>query len=196
MPFSEFMTDSVKLIKANGDVLTGIKALVDKNNIFIDRDDFIVNAGDLVQRIMSNGGEETYKVINPHFREKCLDMPAGYELEVKKIGIQEAEKEIATITNINIYGNYAKVNQNSVDNSTNTFFVDSVHNAIDELRLELRKLHKSPEILTEQMEIIDAVESELLSEKPRKSIVSSLLSALPKIENITNIANFIGSLVN
>ena len=69
MSFSDMLNDNVTLLKRNGDRLDGIKASVQSEKIFINRSDVLIETGDLIQRKMSNGGEETYEVIDPGFHE-------------------------------------------------------------------------------------------------------------------------------
>jgi len=51
--FSALMNDTIAVLKQNGQSIEKVKASVQKNKIFIDRSDFIVDSGDLIQRKMS-----------------------------------------------------------------------------------------------------------------------------------------------
>ncbi len=84
------MKDTVSLIKKNGEKTDGIRANVQKRKIFINLSDFfrpniLIETGDLILRKMSNGGEETYEVIDPGFNESSRNTQAGYQMEVKKV---------------------------------------------------------------------------------------------------------------
>ena len=118
MPFSNLLTDTVNVLKENGEIFNGIKASVQKSKIFIFRSDILIESGDLIQRIMSNGAEETYSVIDPGFNEKFNSIPAGYQMDVKKLGIPESKKAVQHIT-YNISGTNNRINQNSTDKSVN-----------------------------------------------------------------------------
>ena len=118
MVFDDLLTDRVSLIKQDGSVAEGIKASVQKNKIFIQGTDHLIEPRDLIQRKMSNGGEETYEVIDPGFHEKFHGIPAGYQMDVRKLGIPEAKSAIQNIT-YNVTGHNARINQNSVDQSVN-----------------------------------------------------------------------------
>jgi len=91
MSLSSFMKDTVSLLKKNGEKIDGIKASVQKRKIFIDRSDVLIETGDLIQRKMSNGGEETYEVIHPGFYERHGGIGAHYQMDVRKLGSSEAK---------------------------------------------------------------------------------------------------------
>ncbi len=107
MSFNLLLTDTVTLVKKNGDTYSGIKASVQKGKIFIERSDIFIETGDLIQRKMSNGGQETYEVIDPGFHEKFYAIPAGYEMDVKKLGLPEAKEAIQSTT-YNVNGSNAR----------------------------------------------------------------------------------------
>jgi hypothetical protein len=98
MNFQSLLTDSVVLLKKNGITFNEIMASVQKNKIFIHRSDLLIEPGDLIQRKMSNGGEEIFEVIDPGFHEKFHGIPAGYQMDVRKLGLPEAEKAVQSIT--------------------------------------------------------------------------------------------------
>ena len=91
MPFDDLMNDIVKVLKQDGVIISDIKSSVQKDKIFIQRSDILIETGDLIQRSMSNGAEETYKVIDPGFHEKFHGIPAGYQMDVIKLGLPEAK---------------------------------------------------------------------------------------------------------
>ena len=196
MSISDLMTDTVKVLKKNGEVIEQVMASVQKNKIFIGRADVLIESGDLIQQSMSNGAEETYKVIDPGFHEKFHSIPAGYQMDVKKLGLPEAKSAVQHRT-YNISGTNNRVNQNSVDNSLNNSINISseLSTNILVLRKEIKNIGLSE---TEQMtsnEIIDTVEAEFKKEKPSKTVVEALLNALPKAGNIASIGSLIVSLL-
>jgi CRISPR/Cas system CMR-associated protein Cmr5 small subunit len=95
MPFSELMTDNIDLLKKDGGKYPGLKASVQRKGIYLNAGDLRIEAGDLIQRNMSNGAKETYEVIDPGFREGLDEIPAHYQLEVKRLERAEAAKESA-----------------------------------------------------------------------------------------------------
>jgi hypothetical protein len=161
----------------------------------MDAGKLLIESGDLIQRRMSNGAEETYRVIDPGFYEAFGGIPANYQIEVQKLGIPEAKHAVQSIT-YNITGNNARINQNSVDNSTNVVNLDAhaMHH-IAALRSEIDRLLLPDEEKAAAHEVISTVEEQLKSGKPNKSVVTALLSSLPQVANITSIiANIVGLL--
>src|SRR5690554_5742652 len=113
------LNDKVILLKKNGDRVEGIKASVQAKKIFINRSDILIETGDLIQRNMSNGGEETYEVIDPGFHESFHGIEAHYQMTHRKLGLPEAKAAVQSIT-YHISGPNARVNNHSTDNSLNT----------------------------------------------------------------------------
>ena len=103
MPFSKMMTDNLTLRKKDGEIISDIKASVQSKKIYINRSDILIETGDLLQRKMSNGGEEIYEVIDPGFHEQFGGIPAGYQMTHKKLGLPEAKRAIQNIT-VTIHG--------------------------------------------------------------------------------------------
>ena len=95
MAFDRLLTDTVTLIKQDGTTVEGIKASVQSKKIFIQGHDPLIESGDLVQRTVSNGAEETYEVIDPGFHEKFHGIPARYQMDVRKLGVPEAKSAIS-----------------------------------------------------------------------------------------------------
>lgn len=196
MPFSSMLSDTVTILKQSGDKIEAVKASVQQNRIFINRTDILIEPDDLIQRKMSNGGIETYQVIDPVFYEGNFGIPGHYEIDTRKLGIPEAKALVQTIT-YNISGNNARINQNSVDNSSNV--VNQVSPEVTVLLKDLRAaLHKSSDNsfnIEEKLVVVDEIEQQFLTGKPNKTIISALVAALPTVESITNIAtNIIGFL--
>lgn len=194
MSFSELMTDTVSVLKQNGDSFDGIKASVQSNKIFIEGTQPLIETGDLVRRKMSNGGEETFRVIDPGFHEKFHGIPAGYQMKVVKLGVPEAARLVQNIT-YNVSGHNARINQNSVDNSHNVVSVnpDAIE-LLSALRGEISRMGLPPDQEREASELLDSAEAQIQSGKPSKPVLSALLKALPHAANVAAIASSILSL--
>lgn len=95
MSFDEFMTDTVTLIRKTGETVQNVKASVQSRHIMVMGSDVLIDAGDKIHRSMSNGGEETYEVIDPGFHESFGDLPAHYEIKYRKIGTQAANRQLS-----------------------------------------------------------------------------------------------------
>ncbi|MEZ9718295.1 hypothetical protein AB4234_14545 [Vibrio cyclitrophicus] len=190
--FSELTNDVVNLRKQNGVVVENIKASVQSDLIFIERSDILIETGDLLQRIMSNGGVETYEVVEPGFYEAFGDdFPAHYQIKHKNLALPEAERQIQQIT-YNFNGHNARVNNNSTDNSSNTVHVNSeINEHLALLRSEVQRLVTDPCESQEALEVVDAIEGQFKSEKPSKAVVKTLLSALPHAATLASIGSFL-----
>lgn len=193
MPFSEFMKDNVVVIKSNGERLEGIKACVQTKKTYIDRSDILIEPNDLIERIMSNGGKEMYRVIDPGFHESFAEIPAGYQIVHENLGIKKLTKPTSNVT-YNITGDNARVNNNSVDNSINTINKNNDINAqIELLRQEIKKIIKNP---ADDLEIVEAIQEQFDSEKPSKPVLKTLINALPNIASIATIGAFLLSCIS
>lgn len=86
----------------------------------------------------------------------------------------------------NVTGAGARINSNSTDNSTNTINTGSqVMNHLDTIRKELAAANLSDEQAAEAADVLEAVEVQLASGKPKKGIVKVLLGALPSVASIS-----------
>lgn len=104
--------------------------------------------------------------------------------------LASSDEALRTIHNItyNISGSNARVNNHSMDNSVNTVTQRSaVSNHIQALRDEIQKTPLSADKKAEAVELIDEMEAQVASGKPKKGVLSALLASLPAIESITTI---------
>lgn len=188
--FSDMLNDTVTLLKKNGDRVEGIKASVQSKKIFIHRSDVLIESGDLIQRKMTNGGEETFEVIDPGFRERFRSIGAHYQVIHRKLGLPEAKAAVQNIT-YHISGPNARVNNHSTDNSVNTINVSpDVAENIFTLRQEVKRLLPDQE-QKQALEVIDAIESQFESSTPSKTVVRTLLGALPNAGSVASIGSFL-----
>lgn len=182
--------DTVSLLKRDGQVFEGLKATVLEGSILLNRPDILIESKDLIRRDMSNGGQETYEIIDPRFREKVLSVGAHYNLKVKNLSVPEAEKAIQSFT-VNVTGSNARINTNTIDNSTNIYTTNpDVAEKLVELRDEVRRVGT-----VEDLEIVDAIESQYQSGTPSKAVISSLLKALPAASSVASIGSFLFGLL-
>ena len=194
--FDEFHTDNISIIKSNGQRYDGLKASVQRDKIYFEDSSILVEPRDLIQRNMSNGGVETFEVIDPGFVESIMDFEAHYQMRVRKMGMPEAEKAVRNIT-YNISGANARVNNHSVDNSINNATINpEVPSLIAALRSELSKLGLSSQERVEVDEVVDEIESQLSTQAPKKTVIKSLLAALPHVETVAAISASIFGMVS
>ena len=189
MGFDTLLSDTVSVLEQDGQRFEGIKAAVDSDKISIMRSDIPIETGDLVSRKMSNGAEETFRVLDPGFHEKFHSIPAGYQMRVVKLGVPEAAKAMQNIT-YNITGHNARINQNSVDNSTNVVSVNpDVVELLAALRSEISRMDLSPEQMRSASELLDTAEAQIQGGEPSKPVLSAVLKALPHAANVAAIVS-------
>ncbi len=193
MSFDDFMTDRITLLKTTGQRFDDIPASVQTRKIFINSAKPLIEPGDLLVRKMSNGAEETFRVIDPGFHEEFHGIPAGYQMTVEKLGLPEARSAIKSIT-YNVSGNNARINHNSTDYSTN---VVNNNEALQEHLIALRTAVSSLAISTSEkqsaIDVVEAVEAQFALGKAKRSVVSALLASLPVAANIATIATAIAA---
>ena len=150
-----------------------------------------------MQRKMSNGGEETYEVIDPGFHEKLHRIPAGYQMDVRKLGVPEAKSAIHSVTynvTYNVTGSNARINQNSVDQSVNIVQLGSdVAENLEALRQEINRLIEEDSRRLEALEVVNAIEHQFKSGSPKQAVVRALLQGLPAAGSIASIGSFLVS---
>lgn len=196
MPFADLMNDNVELLKADGTRKPNLKAVVTSGKIVMDANDITIEPGDLVIRRMSNGAEETYRVIDPCFYEAFHGIKAHYQMRVQKLGLPEAKTAVQSIA-YHISGNNNRINQNSTDNSSNSVHIDArVSQYIEALRKEIDSLPITSAEKTNAHETVDEIEDSFLSGNPKRVVVSALLKSLPHLANISSIAASIASLLS
>lgn len=196
MAFDELFTDTVTLIKKDGTIVENIKASVQAKEIFIQGHEPLIESGDHVYRKMSNGTEETYEILDPGFHEKFYDIPAGYQMDVRKLGVPEGRFSRQGVT-YNITGNNARLNQNSVDNSVNVVRSSAhVVETIDALRQEIVRLVEDETRQSDALEVVDAIEHQFKSDSPKKSVIRALVQALPTAASITSLCSSLLKIFN
>lgn len=195
MSLSDIHNDKVSLIKKNGERIEDIKATVQPKKIFIDRSDILIEPEDLIQRKMTNGSLETYRVIDPVFYEQQGSFPASYQITHQKLGLPEAAKAVQNIT-YNISGPNARVNNNSTDNSNNVVNINNdLSEAIEALKLEINRLELPIQEKQDTLEVVGAIEAQCKIEKPSKVVVNALINSLPTAASISSIGSLIVSLL-
>jgi|GEM_PF-399131 len=196
--FEDLMRDTIEVLKENGDRSASIRASVQRDKItLMNPVKLVVDVGDLVIRKLSIGTEETYRVVNPEFHEGLHGIPPHYTLHVHKLGVPEAKRAVENVT-YNISGHNTHINNNSVDQSTNISHSESeIARQLSELRAAVLESNISGQEKQEARELLDEVEIQLKSGRPKKSVIASLLKALPQVVSMTNaVASLINALHN
>ncbi|EPG0533595.1 hypothetical protein ACSWYU_005193 [Vibrio harveyi] len=191
MNIDDFLVDRVSLLKTNGQVSENLKAQVSQKQILM-KGDIAIDVGDIIVRSLENGISERYCVKNPVYQASVLGFPAHYKLQVEKEGVASATPSQMNVTHntYHLHGDNARVNNQSTDNSFNVVTND-IGSYIEQLRSEIQKVVTEPHELEEALGVVDVIEGQLESPKPNKTIVTSMISALPALGNIASIGSLI-----
>ncbi|ELQ6036990.1 hypothetical protein ACINJM_000002 [Cronobacter sakazakii] len=188
MRMTQLMRDKLVLLKADGTRVLDIKGNVQKGKILIMRGDISIEPGDEIHREMPSGKFEEYVVIEPNFRQGLHGISAHYQTEVRRKEYQPlsaATTSAAHTTNYNFYGANSRVNNASIDYSTNFSGSDeNVRLAMDLLksaRKDLESAKMEPADLQTTATTLDIVESQVQAEAPSKPIIKTLLAGLPVV---------------
>jgi hypothetical protein len=194
--FANMMKDKIKVLKPDGQESSELSASVQSKGIYLMSSSVLIEPNDLIQRIMSNGGTETFQVLDPGFHEAMgRNMPAHYQVKVKKLGLPETEKAIQSIT-YNLNGNNTRVNNESTDNSTNVVNINNdLSETIEALRTEIHRLELTAQEKEEAIEIVGAIEEQCKNDKPSKVVVSALINTLPTVGSLASIGSVLMSFI-
>jgi hypothetical protein len=106
------------------------------------------------------------------------------------------EKHASRLVTYNVTGNNARINHNSTDMSTN---VVSESRGIQEQMTALRRAIEATRLSGSErqcaLDVVDAVDEQFATGMPKKSVVTALLSTLPKVADIATIAGMVIALV-
>lgn len=190
----DFDKEPLELLKTDGTRVSIRGTVGSSTGIYIGGKSLRVDPGDLIIRIIATGAEETYQVMDPVFYDTGLIGP-HYQLKVKKLGLPEAKAAVQHIT-YNVTGNNARVNVNSVDNSTNVVHVQSdVAEQIETIMAAIRTAELSESEKADALEAVEEVKGQFASGAPKRSVVRALLGGLPKaLEVGASIATILAAL--
>ncbi|MEM7204089.1 MAG: hypothetical protein AAF628_27755 [Planctomycetota bacterium] len=122
-PFTDLLNDRVTLINSAGETIRpDIPAVVDSRTgqIIIFEVTLPLEEGDVFERRLPAGGVERYEVVDPGYQAGLNRIPASYQARVRRVSDKPRESPPPAVTNYHLYGANARVNQGSVDVSTNT----------------------------------------------------------------------------
>lgn len=181
MSFGSMMNDVVTLVKKDGTVVKeDIKAQVSTGLIITPDASLPIEPGDHFIRIQPSGLAEDYIIIDPGYMSGGRGLiPPHFQSRVRRSDAPVAPP--STIIN-NIHGPNARVNVNSVDNSTNTAISIQpleVASLIEKIKPHLSSL---PEDTRTQMQVpIELLETEIRSGQPNNTVMTEGLKSMKVI---------------
>ncbi|WP_146056326.1 hypothetical protein [Methylobacterium sp. V23] len=124
MNFDSFPQSEIDIVAPDGTVRSSTKAIVTPKAITIADVQTHIFAGDEIRRLIPNGTEEAFEVIDPVFNQKFHSIPAHYSVKYKRKGA--FPKGMGGNYIFNVSGPNARVNFQSTDNSVNKIGDDTV----------------------------------------------------------------------
>ena len=116
--FSEFMTNKISLVRKNGERIDNILASVQGKEIIMDNISLKMEEGDKILRMLPNGTEERYTIINLEYHLNDLFQGMEHvEIHVRKE--TQIDSHGPPNQNFNIYGNNSQMNINSPNANLN-----------------------------------------------------------------------------
>jgi len=81
--------DNVTLIKADGECVEGLKAVVTLRRIVTFHTDIEMAPKDMMIRLLEDGSKEAYLFLDVLFNEDKDGIPANYQVTVRKVAVPE-----------------------------------------------------------------------------------------------------------
>lgn len=190
--FDFFMNDEVTLIKSNSEKYEKISADVQGNLIFIDDLSLPIEEGDKLIRIIPNGLNETYVVIDRGLYSGMAGIEGHYEVKVRKESMHSANNKPTNINNF--YGNISNSQiQQNVNNSSQVMSGDDGYKNKEELKKYILMLKENieqiglkQENLSDITNSIATIESELSQEYSKSKVINQCLATIRNVlEGVT-----------
>ena len=187
------MNDKIRVVKKDGTRSEELKALVTPDIIFCCRVDVVVEAGDTIERYLSNGAVEKYVVIKPCFYEKFGSIPAHYQMRVRGLTASGDKKSSSSVT-YNIQGDHNRIVSDSTDNSINQ---DMRNSELLQLVKEIEKVLSSSNLSDKEREEAGSLVKELKDQIHTRSDTQTRISvSLEKLKKIAPLAPLINIIIN
>jgi len=81
--------DDVTLVKANGERIEGLKAVVSMRRIVTFHTDVDIEPKDVMIKQCADGEREAYLVLDPVFNRAGDGIPENYQITVRKVAVPE-----------------------------------------------------------------------------------------------------------
>ena len=194
--FEGMMNDEIRVVKKDGTRSEVLKAFVTSDKIISFRADVVVEAGDTIERYLSNGAIEKYVVIKPCLYEKQGSFDAHYQMRVRDLTTSEDKKSPSSVT-YNVQGDHNRIVSDSTDQSINLDIRNS-----KELQLieELKKLVSSSDLSDKEKEeatpLVKELEDQVHTRLNNKTRISASLEKLKKYAPLAPLASSLINLIS
>jgi len=115
--FNHFPKSTYEIIGPDGVVRSKVQAIGGGDTITIPDPTVVIQPGDEMRRVLPNGTDEIFEVIDPRFHERFHSIPAHFQVKVRRKGT--FPHGTGGNLNITMSGANSRVNIASTDNSTN-----------------------------------------------------------------------------
>lgn len=165
--------DKITIIKANGDIIHEIPALVLQEKIYINDSTVPIEENDKIERQIPSGLPEKYRVLNRGY----YSVPnPHYQVEISKESAISSEKSEST-TVFHLHGDNSRINYKSTDSSSNVV-----------TKIDLNKFEEIKQVINNQISDDEGREKSLESlDELKKSVGSS--SYVEKYKNFIDITS-------
>lgn len=144
--FRRFPTSKLTLIKNNSSLSYSFEGVVSSETIFVDDTTIIIEENDIIERQLTNGAIESFLVHDRGYFEEFCDIPAHYQVKVKKTA--SPQLQMTNVTYNTITGNSGNVIFQSNDSSITSNLTKEENKIFESLRSEIEsKIENNHEIL-------------------------------------------------
>lgn len=172
--------DDIDVVAPDGSVRSRVKGYYSGKQFIIDDMSVDVQEGDEIRRLLPNGREETFLVVDPKFY-KDGHFGSHYQVAIQRRGV--FDKHVGGHYTVHVSGNNARVNVNSTDNSSNSVVVQREN--LGPLLEELTRLREAIAIKAHDPEHYIAVgtlaSAEIAAKEGNGPKVSKALSSLGNV---------------
>ncbi len=152
MPFSGFPKSKIDIVSPDGTVRNSTQAIFGGDVLMVQDTSIVIEPGDEIRRILPNGHEEVFDVLDPRFYDTFHGLRAHYQIKVRKRG--SFPKHTGGHYEVHVSGNNARVNIRSHDSSTNIVndasVFDKIVSALETTGIEEKQL-EALKIAVEEM---------------------------------------------
>jgi hypothetical protein len=100
-PFEELCNDTIYIRHQDGRTTGPLKTVFGQSKFTVFDETLDVSEGDIVERPLPNGKAERHDVVHVHFSQGLHEIPASYDLQVRKQG-SLVQFQKPSVTNISI----------------------------------------------------------------------------------------------
>lgn len=178
--FKKFYTDNIIIKKPTGDVVDKIKGDIQNGKQAFFQTNQLVEPGDILLREIGEHFEE-YIIIEPGYHTAFHGIPAGYQATIERKNKISSPSKTSITNNYNMHGHNNRINNNSIDNSSNIIqqhdSIKEIIDAISAAKLEIKTSTLNSQDIEISNKLLDLVETQINTENT--SFIQTLLSALP-----------------